>query len=68
MSNSAAEVPPRQAQMALSHMEQALALLDELQIPVEVAGHLDLAIHRLRESLPLVTPAERSAKSGERED
>jgi len=52
MSDSVPELPPSQATEALALMEQALLLLDEVQTPLEVAGHLDLAIARLREGLP----------------
>jgi hypothetical protein len=41
----------REGLAALEHMETALRLLDTLDLSVEAAGHLDLAIHRLRESL-----------------
>jgi hypothetical protein len=36
---------------ALAHLEKALALLDKLDLPIEVAAHVDLAIHRLRATL-----------------
>jgi len=65
MSDSAANVPPQQAVSALALMEQALALLDEVQTPGEVAGHLDLAICRLREGLPLTTAVDAQSKSDE---
>ncbi|QIK79629.1 hypothetical protein G7077_12660 [Sphingomonas piscis] len=34
---------------ALALMESALALLDEADEALDVAAHLDLAVHRLRE-------------------
>lgn len=40
---------------ALALLEQALALIDQMELPVEVAAHVDLAIQRLR--LALVQPA-----------
>lgn len=36
---------------ALTHMEQALELLDTIDLTTEVGGHLDLAICRLRDAL-----------------
>ena len=36
---------------ALAHMETALRLLDTLDLPVEVAAYLDIAIDRLRGAL-----------------
>jgi len=65
MSDSATNVPPQQAVAALALMEQALALLDEVQTPIEVAGHLDLAICRLREGLPLATALRERSRSDE---
>jgi hypothetical protein len=41
----------REGVAALAHMEAALTLLDTFDQPIEVAAHLDLAIHRLREAL-----------------
>lgn len=38
-------------QRALREMESALALLDQADCPAEVAGHLDLAIERLKSLL-----------------
>lgn len=36
---------------ALNHMEQALQLLDTIDLTTEVGAHLDLAICRLRDAL-----------------
>lgn len=36
---------------ALSHMEEALCLLDKVETPVEIAAYLDLAINRLKGAL-----------------
>ena len=36
---------------ALSLMETALILIDEAEAAADVGAHLDLAIHRLRETL-----------------
>ena len=36
---------------ALTHMKEALRLLDEAGVAADVGAHLDLAIHRLQVSL-----------------
>lgn len=43
----------REGVEALAYMEKALQLLDTLDLEVEVAAHLDLAICRLRDALGL---------------
>jgi hypothetical protein len=65
MGDSASELPPSQATEALVLMEQALLLLDDVETPIEVAGHLDLAIARLREALPRTKLSSRLAKTDE---
>ena len=56
------EGAPHQAVAALALMEQALALLDEIETPTEVAAHLDLAIARLRDALPATSQAGQDLK------
>lgn len=46
------------AKVALSDMDHALRLLDEVDVPADVGAHLDLAINRLKEWLP---PSERNS-------
>lgn len=46
------------AKVALRNMDQALRLLDEVDVPADVGAHLDLAINRLKEWLP---PSERDS-------
>lgn len=36
---------------ALSLVEQAIALLDAAEYPADIAAHLDLACHRLRDAI-----------------
>jgi len=36
---------------ALSHLEQALELLDQTELPADIGAHVDLAAHRLRSAL-----------------
>lgn len=40
----------REGLAALTRMEEALQLLDTIELPVETAAHLDLAICRLRDA------------------
>jgi hypothetical protein len=37
--------------VALDHLERALQLLDASEAPPDIGAHLDLAIHRLRETV-----------------
>jgi hypothetical protein len=36
---------------ALSLVEQAIAILDAAEYPADIAAHLDLACHRLRDAI-----------------
>lgn len=44
-------VPEPTGASALGHMEEALRILDELELPADIGAHLDLAINRLRDAL-----------------
>lgn len=57
MSERSAGVPEREGAAALAYMEKALELLDTLDLGVEAAAHLDLAICRLRDALQPPTDA-----------
>jgi len=45
------QVPEPTGASALNHMEEALRILDELELPADIGAHLDLAINRLRDAL-----------------
>jgi hypothetical protein len=49
--NSSTKSKEERASEALKLMLQALALLDRNEGPADVGAHLDLAIHRLQESI-----------------
>ena len=52
---------------ALTRMEEALQLLDTLELPAETAAYLDLAISRLREAIlsaGIVPPDRNQSPSG----
>ena len=42
---------------ALSHMQTALKLLDEVDAPADIGAHLDLAVCRLQERLKELSSA-----------
>lgn len=47
---------------ALSHLETALVLLDDVDAPADIGAHVDLAICRLKGTLPEGTNAAAEAK------
>ena len=51
MSQSQTEANEPQAAEAVVHLEAALEILDQLDMPADIGAHVDLAIHRLRERL-----------------
>ena len=51
MGQSQTKTTDRDAAQALAHLEEALSILDELDIPADVGAHVDLAICRLRDRL-----------------
>ena len=51
MGESRAGSLDREGLAALARMEEALQLLDSIELPIETAAHLDLAICRLRDIL-----------------
>jgi hypothetical protein len=57
----------REGVAALTRMEEALQLLDMIELPVETAAHLDLAICRLRDAFNKagIVPPERSQSPSE---
>lgn len=60
MSETARNANGPSAEDALAHLEAALSILDELEIPATITANVDLAVSRLREQLglPIETPPE----------
>jgi hypothetical protein len=48
MSNNGPEPTDETRAAALSHLEEALKLLDKCEAPAEIGAYVDLAINRLR--------------------
>ena len=67
MGDVACGLPENDARTALVLMEEALAVLDRLDMQIEVAAHLDLAICRLREALQSATDSSLQFKTAERQ-
>jgi len=53
MSETARNANGPSAEDALAHLEAALSILDQLEIPATITANVDLAICRLREQLGL---------------
>ena len=67
MGDSRAGSLGREGVAALERMEEALSLLDTVELPAETAAYLDLAISRLREAISsagVVPPDRNQSPSG----
>jgi hypothetical protein len=56
MSESTRKAKEPDASNALALLEEALVILDQLEMPADIGAHLDLAICRLRERLGTSAP------------